>query len=79
MKKLKFKRITWIDSSSIPGGGWHSPGAIEDLSPVEIKTAGYVVRETKHDITIASQVTEFGAVSGEVCIPKFAIKKRKIK
>ena len=79
MKKLKFKRITWIDSASITGGGWHSAEDINQLRPLEIKTAGYVVKETKDFITIASQVGEYGFASGEVCIPKFAIKKRKAK
>ena len=73
-KRLKFKRITWIDSASITGGGWHDADYADQIEPLEVKTAGYVVKETKKYITIASHVTEH-QFSGEICIPKSAIKK----
>ena len=73
---MKLKSVTWVDSASRVGGGWHTHENIEDLRPIVVKTAGFVVHETKDFITIASQVTEF-AVSGEVCIPKFAILREK--
>ena len=77
---MKIKKITWIDSASLSVGGWHHKDDIEQLVPMVMKTAGYVVKETKRSITIASSVSEDGSACGEICIPKFAIvKKRKKK
>jgi hypothetical protein len=47
--------------------------------PLEIKTVGFVIKETKKSITLASSVVvskKVDQVSGVMCIPKGAITKR---
>lgn len=75
MRKLLY--IKWIDSVSLYTGGWHSFEDIEGMEPTMIDTVGYLIKETKDYITVASSLNPFEA-SGDICIPKVCIKQKKI-
>ena len=67
--------IEWEDSYSLRGGVWHRRD--EETGTVICKTAGFVIREDKGSITIASHIAP-GEMAGDITIPKRAITKRRI-
>lgn len=70
-------KITWVDS--VKGGNdgpWSLKEDILDLTHDEIQSVGWIVRETDESITIVAHVSE-SEYSGEMCIPKSAVIKRK--
>lgn len=74
MGKYKFKlvEITWDDAST--DDGWAA--APENLEPQLATTVGFVVRETKDHILIASTYDE-NHTNGRIQIPKKMIKSKK--
>lgn len=73
---LKIIYIEWVDSTSY-GGVWKPRDDVEHLqeNPV-IVSVGVLLRETPQSITVVGHIGS-GQVSGEMCIPKVAIKKRR--
>ena len=62
------RTIKWRDANSY--SGWWD---IEDVKPLNAITTGYVVKETKEFIVIASTIAENGQVNGVISIPKIWI------
>ncbi len=75
MEKFKVVYLEWIDSTS-HGNTWTSKKSVEELTPEKIQTIGYLIKETPHHITIVTSLSEY-QYGGDICIPKFAITKRK--
>ena len=71
--KYAIERVTWIDPAS--DSGWNR---ISDLDGkgVAIETVGYVVKETKASVCIATSVSEFGKALDPITIPKVNIQRR---
>jgi hypothetical protein len=72
---IKAVYLEWIDSTTFPG--WRT--VAKDLSPMPIVSFGIVASEDKESITIATSQDDQTPPSfeGLLCIPKFAITKRK--
>ena len=68
--------IEWEDSSGPATGVWHRLNDY-DHSPSRCRTLGYVVKETKRYVVVASSVSDADSLSGLITIPKSAIRKRK--
>ena len=68
-------RIEWLDHCSLQGGWKHASDA-DKLTPATVLTVGWVVKETKKYITVASIWSEDYMVQGEICIMKNCIVKR---
>ena len=72
--------VEWVDSTGPAGSDrWIFLGDY-NIKPSELVTRGFLVKETKTYVVIASSVhTDWarGAVMGVVTIPKVAITKRK--
>ena len=76
MSKLVY--VEWIDSAA--GRGWQSRESFEknDAGPVLCMSAGFLVRETKDYIIVASsRGHEDESFLGDVAIPKAVITKRR--
>ena len=73
---MKTLYIEWEDSTSLSGRTWHMQD--EDQTTLICKTAGFVIKENKQSITIASHITPAGGMAGDITIPKRAITKRRI-
>jgi len=69
--------IEWLDASSLTGGVWHSNEDAKDLEVITVTSVGFVVAETKDSITLAPHIST-DEVCGDLCIPKCAIKKKRI-
>ena len=50
---------------------------MEDLTPSTIESVGWVVKETKQSVTLVAHLTDSDNASGELCILKNVIIKRK--
>ena len=71
------KRITmieWVDSVSFSGGIWRDIDRVKDLELDLITSVGFIVAETPSHVTIVAHLSE-EEVSGDMCIPRVAIKK----
>lgn len=73
-RRLQAVYLEWVDSAG-PGNHWVFP---EDctMKPTTIHTRGFVVKETKKSVTVASSISTSGCVGGMMTIPKIAIKSR---
>jgi len=75
---MKALYIEWIDSCSMLNA-WNGLDDFKGLKPTLCKTIGFLVDENIDAITLAgSYCVEGGVVSGDITIPKCAIKKRRI-
>jgi hypothetical protein len=76
-RKVKLPPITvyWIDSCG-PPDIWMDMREVTVMHCPQVKTRGYVLKETKRAVWIAGTVTEHGQVGGVVIIPQVAILKR---
>jgi hypothetical protein len=72
--------VDWIDSAS--HSGWHTEDeAAKDYRAVDCQSVGFVVKETDRELILAlsrSPDADFAPWSGAMCIPKVAIRKRRI-
>lgn len=76
---LKFIHVRWIDSSSPSTVDWYSPNELT-LKALACETVGIIVAEDSNQLSIASSITETGALYGVITIPKCSIlKRRKVK
>lgn len=71
----KPEHIVWLDHCSFTTNDWHSTP--EELIPLEVITIGWVVKETKKYVIVASTFTEHNQTLGEMCIIKGCIISRK--
>lgn len=62
---MKLRTIKWRDANSY--SGWWD---IEDIKPLNVKSTGYVVKETKNYIVLAGSVAENGQINNAISIPK---------
>lgn len=70
--------IEWMDSASLAGGGvWKDVDEVKKLTPVRMRSAGWVVGEDRKSIVLAGHIAE-SQCSGDLCIPKSAIVKRRV-
>lgn len=77
--KRKLLYVLWEDACSMSGGGWHSMEDLENMSPLPIHTIGWLVKETKTYLVLASHLDGGGFTgSGDLCVPKAWIKKKKV-
>ena len=71
------KRITmieWVDSVSFHGGIWRDIDRVRALELDLILSVGFILEETPSHVTLVAHLSE-EEVSGEMCIPRVAIKK----
>jgi hypothetical protein len=68
--------IDWDDSCALDGGIWHDKEAVEELKSHKCRSIGWVVKENKDCVVLVSSTSDH-QFSGDICIPKSAIKKRK--
>ncbi len=73
---MKALYLEWEDSCSLTGRVWHDQEA--DVEASKCMTAGFVIKEDKQAITIASHITPQGDMAGDITIPKRAITKRRV-
>jgi len=70
--------IEWLDSCSLRNA-WNEFDEFKGTKPTLCKTIGFLVDENTDAITLAgSCCAEEGLVSGDMTIPKCAIKKRRV-
>ena len=74
MKPGKKITVWWTDSCGL-GRYWVHPDEI-DHRPDRIVTRGFVVKDSKRSMTVASSMSH-DQVGGSITIPKFAIRKMK--
>ena len=74
---MKLVYLEWVDSVSAPDGGWQDPKEVKKLTPDTVRSVGWIISETKDFVTLISHDGEH-EVSGEFCIPKACIKKRRV-
>lgn len=71
---MKFIYVEWLDSGGYPG--WC--GVDQDFKPMPIKSCGVFIHENAETVALASSFDAEGEkADGMICIPKFAITKRK--
>lgn len=64
--------VTWMDSAS--NHGWFGKSDLKDVSLMEIKTVGYLVRRTSRDVALAQAYSESGRWSEIWVIPSKSVK-----
>lgn len=70
--------IEWMDSASAAGGGtWKDAEELKELAPVRLRSVGWVLREDKESVVLVGHIAE-SQCSGDLCIPKKAIVKRRV-
>lgn len=67
--------VKWTDSAG-PERYWNHTDDF-DNRPTTIHTRGYLLKETKEYVLVASSVSTSGCVGGSMSIPKSAITERK--
>lgn len=76
--KYSLVTVSWVDSCS-PDGGWtYSKQIVKDYEPSEVRSIGWLVRETDTALVLASHVAnpddaDIEQVDGLMAIPKVAI------
>lgn len=80
MGKLpRFEVIDWLDHGCFSDVRWrHLSEITEDLTPVKVRSIGFILFENKVQIIIAHTLAlEDGKISGEMMILKSCITKRR--
>lgn len=76
---MKLVYLEWLDHSSFAHSYWKDRELLEELSPMLVKSVGWVVNQTEKTITIVSHAIEKNEqAAGEMCILKSAIKKKRV-
>jgi len=77
---MKAVYLEWEDSSSYTGNLWSRRERIIESTVSHCKTIGFILNETKESITVITSADgeKEGCVSGDMTIPKSAIKKRRV-
>jgi hypothetical protein len=78
MSKLKVVRVEWEDSSSTRRV-WHSREELAGMTNQKCTSIGFLVHEDDHCVIVAAHKgdEEYPDFSGDMRIPKSAIRKRK--
>ena len=77
MKKALY--VEWDDSSSMASTVWSNKEALKkNNKPCRCRTVGFVFDETSNSITLVSSLDGGDYVSGDMTIPKPAIRKRRV-
>lgn len=72
----KLTLLDWVDSCSAGGGTiWKNRDDVSEMTASECRTVGWIIREDKKQIVVASQVST-SQLGGDMCIPKSAIVRR---
>jgi len=74
---MRLVKILWKDAVSASGssGRWSGLDEVKSLEPVDVKTVGWVVKETDTYITVISHHAGETETGGDICIPKAWIQK----
>lgn len=74
---MKYKKvhIEWVDSSSTRGWNYMPEFKDQELIVVSI---GFLLKETKSDVTISTSYTPYGSAMDPLTIPRCSIKKLKV-
>jgi len=77
---MKTVYLEWVDSTSWCGNAWKSKDTLLKESEVDrCKTIGFVLKEDAESITVVNSFnSDCELASGDVTIPKCAIRKRRI-
>lgn len=79
MKKRRLLQVTWIDSCSIDGAGtWKDIDRVAGMAPCRVESVGWVIAEHSDFITLAASVDRDDHASGEICIPKGCIVRKRL-
>ena len=79
MKKIRATYIEWDDSVSTTGNVWVDRRQVEEMKIDRCTTIGFIIKETKELVTVVSSLDIQGDnVSGDMTIPKSAIRKRRV-
>jgi len=71
--------VEWDDSSSMASTVWKLKDDVKkNNKPCRCKTVGFVIAETVDSVTLASSLDGGDYVSGDMQIPKSAIRKRRV-
>ncbi len=74
---VKLVKVTWVDAA-FEGAKWLSVRSLrQSAGLVRCRHVGWVVRETKRVLVLASGLNQSGEASGVVAIPKSCILKLK--
>lgn len=66
--------IVWNDHVSFTENLWRDFDTLKELSPMEVKSVGYIIKQEKDYYIMASHVTNADSGMGELCILKTDIK-----
>ena len=78
---MKAVYIEWVDSSSASGNVWVDIEKVKINKLMLCKTIGFIIDETENDLVIVNSFDgdeKRPYVSGDMRIPKCAIRKRRI-
>ena len=75
-KNVRIIYVEWVDSIRSGGNVWTDMEAAEQGKLATCKSAGFLIQETDDSLLVAGHFGE-GSISGDIRIPKVAIKKRK--
>ena len=67
--------LEWLDSCALHGGTWNDTEDAAAISPSRCRSVGWILREDKQAIVLASHFAEH-QVGGEMCILKKTIVRR---
>lgn len=76
-EKTPLYLIDWWDHCSSQGS-WNTLDTVKSMTPILIRSIGFLVAETDQTITLASHYDDSGTnISGDICILKTCIKRKK--
>jgi hypothetical protein len=73
MKIGKLLLITWLDHTTFPDNIWRTKKQMNALSPSEMRTVGWLLKETEDYIIVVS-TKNCDTYTGEFCIVKSTIR-----
>ena len=76
-KKDRMLYVEWDDSSSLSSAVWNKRKEATDYKVHRCRTIGFVIGEDDDTVTLAGSIDE-NWVSGDMKIPKSAIRKRRV-
>lgn len=63
--------VTWEDICTYSDNKWRKREfVVDDLTPTNVKTVGYIVKSTKKFLVLASTVSEFDDTLHTIVIPR---------
>lgn len=75
---MKSIYVEWDDSSSMASTVWKHKQEVTNSKPCRCKTVGFVLKEDSESVTLVSSLDGGDYVSGDMQIPKSAIRKRRV-